>query len=200
MSTGYTSDIVNDISFEKFVLRCARAFGALITMREDPWDDEIPDEFIPSDYHKRELIDINSKLKSLKNMSMEEINRKSSLEYIKVIESYNERQTDVNNLKDKYLLMLIKVKNWNPPTIDHQELKRFMIQQIEDSIKFDCNLTYDKEPICLDGKMWLKKEVDNYLWDINYHIEQYKEEVERCEMQTKWVKQLKESLYNKQLE
>ena len=38
MPTGYTLDLYNgkDITFEEFVLKCARAFGALIDMRDEP--------------------------------------------------------------------------------------------------------------------------------------------------------------------
>lgn len=36
MPTGYTDAIKDGISFNQFILSCARAFGALITMRDEP--------------------------------------------------------------------------------------------------------------------------------------------------------------------
>ena len=34
--TGYTSKIAQDITFKDFVMSCARAFGALVTLRDKP--------------------------------------------------------------------------------------------------------------------------------------------------------------------
>ena len=44
MPTGYTYDLYDgkDIEFPDFVMKCARAFGALIEIRDDPMDAAIP--------------------------------------------------------------------------------------------------------------------------------------------------------------
>lgn len=55
MPTGYTWDIKDEITFEQFIMNCARAFGALVEMRDEPRDKKIPDELKPSDYHNKEL-------------------------------------------------------------------------------------------------------------------------------------------------
>ena len=55
MPTGFTCDIKDGITFERFALNCARAFGALINMRDDSLDAEIPDEIKPSDHHVKAL-------------------------------------------------------------------------------------------------------------------------------------------------
>ncbi len=53
MPTGYTQAIVDNpnLSFKSFVLQCSRAFGALVTMRDDDNNAPIPDEIKPDDYH-----------------------------------------------------------------------------------------------------------------------------------------------------
>ena len=69
MPTGYTLELYDgkDITFEEFVLKCARAFGALINMRDEPRDAPIPERFEPSYYHLKELIKAKSGQKKLKN-------------------------------------------------------------------------------------------------------------------------------------
>lgn len=43
MPTGYTADLMEKgMEFKPFVLQCARAFGALITMRDDSLDAPSP--------------------------------------------------------------------------------------------------------------------------------------------------------------
>ena len=194
MATGYTSEIANGISFEKFVLQCARAFGALISMRDDPWDAEIPNEFVPSDYHKNEMLAREEELGSLMSMPEEWANEQAAMQYEKEWLAYNKHLINVANIKDKYLSMLIKVKAWQPPTVDHNELKEFMIKQIVDSINWDCDISHVESPVLLDGKTWLAERIDSCSWDINYHAKEYQKEVEGCSGRTKWVQELKKSL------
>lgn len=64
MPTGYTAPIYEgkQITFPEFAMQCARAFGALIDMRDDPMDSPIPDAFVPDTYHARELVKAREQL------------------------------------------------------------------------------------------------------------------------------------------
>lgn len=50
MPTGYTYPVCEGkiTEFPDFALSCARAFGALISMREEPMDAPLPDEIAAS--------------------------------------------------------------------------------------------------------------------------------------------------------
>jgi hypothetical protein len=54
MPTGYTAAIKDGISFQQFAMACARAFGALVMMRDEPSSAPIPD-FQPSNFHVEHL-------------------------------------------------------------------------------------------------------------------------------------------------
>lgn len=56
MPTGYTHKIKDGMTFKEYALRCARNFGALMDMRDDPMDAPIP-IFTPSGYHEEKLIE-----------------------------------------------------------------------------------------------------------------------------------------------
>lgn len=73
MPSGYTSDIYEgkDISGKDFILKCARAFGATIMMRDEPLDKEIP-VFEPSTYYIEVLEKAKNELEKYKKMSTEE--------------------------------------------------------------------------------------------------------------------------------
>lgn len=43
-----------NFTFPEFAMRCARNFGALIMMRDEPLDAPIPEKFEPSGYYKKE--------------------------------------------------------------------------------------------------------------------------------------------------
>jgi hypothetical protein len=56
MPTGYTADIKNGISFKTFAMNCARAFGACVTLRDEPGGgDKIPEAFEASTYHAQQV-------------------------------------------------------------------------------------------------------------------------------------------------
>lgn len=73
MPTGYTADLMEKgMEFKPFVLQCARAFGALITMRDDSLDAPIPEKFEPDDYHIKKLAEAIQEQKRLQSMTDDE--------------------------------------------------------------------------------------------------------------------------------
>jgi hypothetical protein len=193
MPTGYTSKISDGISFNDFVLNCARAFGALVTLRDD-MSASIPDSFEPSDWDKKELDKYLLKFDDLNNLSILDANKLSLQEFEENYKRKLEYIAKANELKNKYESMLSQVKKWIPPSSEYQNLKDFMISQIEDSIKFDCNTTYYGEVKLLSGEDWLKKEKENCIRSIEYHTKENNEEIERVSSRNQWIKQLKNSL------
>lgn len=194
MSTGYTSLIENGITFKDFTLKCARAFGACVTMRDEPFNRPIPDKFEPSEYHREELEKYKLNLENIKDISIEDAKIKAEKEYNDAKTNYITSLKEKFSLKEKYELMLKQVKNWQPPTKDHKELKNFMIQQIESSINFDCNVSYTIQPKLKSPEEWLNGEINKCLKSIDYHLEQYNKEVNNCKERTEWIQALKKSL------
>jgi len=196
MPTGYTNAIKDGISFEVFILHCARAFGALVTMRDDSSDAEIPESFQPTDYHQKHIQTINEKLSALDVISPEEVVSEAWRKYDKETQYKKNRIRDANNLRAKYAEMLLQVKLWNPPTPDHKGLKEFMVKQIEESVDFDCDTSYylKKKPTLLTGQQWIEGERDKLLFELDYHTKEDIKEKERVANRNAWVKALRDSL------
>lgn len=196
MPTGYTAAIENGISFEEYAMNCARAFGALITMRDDPPDAKIPDEFVPSDYANKLMEDAQAKLARLRAMSDEDADAGARAAYDAVCASHAQAIGKANALRRKYSDMLRKVIDWVPPSSDHVELKKFMVSQINESIEFDCSTRYynENKPVRMTGKEWRAKEIAAALRDIEYYSRQHREELDRVAKRSEWVRQLRTSL------
>ncbi len=194
MPTGYTAKVEDgDITEVKdYILSCSRAFGALIHMREDSSEIEIKDR-IPSTYYKEQLEKTQKELEAFKLLTDDEIKEKIKKSHLNMIEEYSQMYKN-GELKNKtYDKMLNKVKLWIPPTDEHIELKKFAINQIEIS-KSDFHLSYkDKTPdiVSVEG---YKSEMITYFNDniIRYN-NMYKEELEKCEENNKWIKDLVDS-------
>ncbi len=194
MSTGYTENIKNGVSFENFVLQCARAFGALVTLRDESLTSNVPNEIKPNNYHYDSWKLAKEKYKKYKKMSLKDAKELAKKEYDRRLEEYNQTINNTRDLEKKYIDMLRKVQNWKPPTKNHINLKNFMIEQIKDSMKFDCNMTYFNPPALLSPKEYKKEYLKMFINDKKYHLTHYKKEIKSCKEKTKWIQDLKKSL------
>jgi hypothetical protein len=198
MPTGYTDAITDTMTLEQFALRCARAFGALIEMRDDHLDAPIPEAFQPSPYSVERLEKAKARVAEVSAMTIEDAaadlkaeNKRREKELAKSIARSKDTRT-------RYERMLAMVDAWEPPTSEHVRLKTFMQEQITSSIQWDCHdeetLTRYSGPIEATPKEWLAKlkvaadeelaRAENYLT----------EETERAKGRTDWVRALRESL------
>lgn len=198
MSTGYTAAIADGISFEQFVMRCARGMGALVMMREYPMDAPIPERFEPSDYHVRKLEEANAALAKLRAMSFDEANAAAREAFAAEVKSNDEAIAQIRALRAKYEAMLAQVRAWTPPTLDHENFKRFMTEQLTESIWFDCNEDYYQEhqPKPKTGEQWLDDQIAAAMCDVGYHTRKHAQEVERTESCNNWLHSLRASLAN----
>ncbi len=195
MPTGYTAQVIEGVSFKKFVLQCARAFGACVTMRDEANDKEIP-VFKVSSYHSDNIKKVRERLATLKGVTLEVADMMTLTEFNNEVKYNEEHIAERGETKAQYLKMLSLVREWQPPTPEHVSLKDFMIQQLEGSIKSDCSISYytDNPPKLLTGREWLSKEINASMRSIAYHEEELAEEAQRVEGRNLWVSQLKESL------
>lgn len=195
MPTGYTADIKDGISFEEFVLNCAKAFGACISMRDLPSGTPIPQKFQPSLYNATALAKAQEELRRLEDMPEAEAIALRTAEYQEEERSRLKRLEENKKQLEAYRAMLDKVKAWTPPSTEHLELKSFMVKQLEESIKFDDMTKYYSEPtLLLRIHDYMKAKEDKAKADIKYHQEKHAEELQRTEERNLWISQLRESL------
>lgn len=196
MPTGYTVEIANDISFKDFVMRCSRAMGATIMMRDEPFDAPIPERFEPSDYHAKKINEAIANIVLLEGMSETEAEIEADKSYLSALDRHNQRIAEKKELLKKYEAMLNQVNTWEPPSEDHAGLKKFMVEQITSSIDFDCDTTFytNHQPKRLTGAEWRQQELKEANRTLTYHKEENQEEIERTESRNEWLKKLRDSL------
>ena len=198
MPSGYTSKIYEgeEVSGKEFLLTCARAFGACIEMRDEDSDVPIPEKFEVSGYHEKNLKDAIDRLAKYKSMSVQEADLLSQAEFEKDEKHRLEEIEKGISLKSRYDKTLNEVEKWIPPTDEHKELKEYAINQLKESIKFDCPIDYYLENTTkkLAGQQWLDSKIAGCLKNIEYHSIEQDKEIERINGRNNWIKQLRESL------
>ncbi len=194
MPTGYTATLMEKgQTFQEFIMGCARAFGALIAMRDSPNDAPIPDKFEPSDYHAKRLIESREKLAKLKAMTDAEKESFGHTEKdadIERIEQWLEKARAQNKRLEN---MAAQVQAWNPPTNDHRELKDFMLQQIsisKNTLDYTSLAAATEKPAIA----YYVSAISEAAQSIKYHTEENSKEIEHINGRTEWVRQLRESI------
>ena len=200
MPTGYTVPIYEgeeNFTFKKFAMRCARDFGALIEMRGEPLDAEIDFDkcFQPSDYYKKALERVEKEYQEFLDNppTAEELSKKYDEKVNNDFEKFLERKESRKVLQERYAAMLEQVKAWEPPTEEHNNLKEFMISQLQESMDYDC-IVYSPYTDDREEYIMYHMSPEPLLKEIAYYKERYEKEVELCNNRKQWVMQLMESL------
>ena len=193
MATGYTCEIKNGQTFKEFIMGCAKAFGALVTMRDEPADAKIP-IFKPSTHHQENVDKLKAELVSYEKMSPEDCTARALSAFEKAKDSYNKSLCKKAALSLKYDSMTIEVEAWKPPTDDHVGLKDFMLDQIKISKENDCNTSYISIPKKQTGDEWLAENLEISMQSLAYHTKEIKEDKTKIDGRNEWVADLKKSL------
>lgn len=145
MPTNYTSDIYRGekVTFEGFALHCAKAF-CLHEIIKDNWKGP-----------RLKDPDIEYLFRDIKETKKKKIKTKSEFEVFKVerIAELKDALEKTNVSQKRYEDMLEKVNAWSPPSQEYNELKNFMIAELERSIKEDCS-----KEIC----DWYKQHIEKW--------------------------------------
>ncbi len=193
MPTGYTAGILEGETFEQYALQCAKAFGALVMMRDEPSDAPIPDQFEPSPYYKEQLEKAKKEFARLNDLTKKGWEKEWNEQYELTIKSNESYRRKNNEDRAKYEAMLVKAKSYKAPTPDHQNYANFLVSQIEESIKFDCGYKYP-DPIKLPLDIFISESLKKAQDNIIYYNKSYCEELDRIESRNNWIKELKKSL------
>lgn len=199
MPSAYTAILgeTEDMKLKDFAMLCARNFGALMCMRDEPLSAPIPERFEPEPYFKESLDKAQKDYDDFIALSDEEKVAYLERQYSEMVESNIKDHEKSNKKKDvlrrRYNAMLLKVVKWNPPTPEHVNLKEFMIKQIHDSIKWDCS---EYKAIIPDKEVWcnVKRQVEMRKNTLKICREAYEKHIKAVASQNKWLSDLRESL------
>lgn len=195
MPTGYTADVKDGkiTEFPEFAMRCARAFGALVEMRDAPNDAKVPERFEPSSYYAEQMEERRATVERLRTMTVAEADEAAESDYRENVERVRKWNAEKLETENRYKAMLAKVVEWEPPSEDHVELKKFMLQQLHESINFDCGEPY-AEPVRKTAEVWLAEQIAEADRRLAYISEEYAKELKRVENRNRWLAELRSSL------
>lgn len=202
MPTGYTSYIKDGeiTSGKEFLKLCTRAFGIAIDLKDESLDVPTPNHFEPHPYYEKAYKDSLVSREKAYSMTLEEVKEDIISKYndnkgraAKILEEYKDEDK-------KYLKVREEVEKWIPPTPEHENLKKFCLEQIDMSLNTGLYEWYEKD---------INKELDTSDDTVRKYIDNLKdyadeklkrayknwqEELRRVEEKNLWMKQFLDSL------
>lgn len=202
MPTGYTSYIKDGkiTSGKEFLKLCTRAFGIAVDLKDESLDVPTPNHFEPHPYYEKAYKDSLVSREKAYSMTLEEVKEDIISKYndnkgraAKILEEYKDEDK-------KYLKVREEVEKWIPPTPEHENLKKFCLEQIDMSLNTGLYEWYEKD---------INKELDTSDDTVRKYIDNLKdyadeklkrayknwqEELRRVEEKNLWMKQFLDSL------
>ena len=204
MPTGYTYYIQSGkiTSGKEFLKLCTRAFGVAVDLKDRSLDIPTPARFKLDPYYKKSYDEAVKSQNEIYNMTFEEAKNR-------MIDSYNNSRTSaiecIKKCKEedeKYLKVKEEVEKWIPPTSEHENLKKFCLEQIDMSLNKSIYEFYEEK---LNKELDVSdKGVENYISelkesadkDVERAYKKWQEEIKRTEEKNLWMKLFLDSLEN----
>ena len=195
MPTGYTAKVDDGslTDLRDYMLICARAFGALIMMRDDPLDAPIPEKLEPSTrYYDERIADLTAEIADLTAMTADQALTKSLAHNDGIRQRHREYEASEQVRLHRHLAMIEKVQAWTPPTPDHVEYKEFMLQQLRISSEH-MGMSRPLPPMEI-GEVWRAERLADLKASLAITTKHRAEETERTASRQGWVDSLRASL------
>ena len=195
MPTGYTADVIEkNITFREFALRCMRAFGALVSLRDEDMR-KVVTEVPLRDYHKKSLAKAKILLCAFNSLTPA-IQADNAVLAIK--ESYERsKESRKRAIEENKRLnrMIAQVKKWKPPTPEHIRYKEFMLEQLTISLS-DLKYYAVKKPNTSKKAIaaWIESRRSELERNVAYHAEYWAKDLKNNAEANAWIKAIIKSL------
>jgi hypothetical protein len=193
MPTGYTAKLADgEQTFYEFVWGCARAFGALVMMRELPLDAPITDDRLLDHWARERVLEAQAQL--AERVKKKDKEQRAAYEHEKAERAGSLAALEATRIRRlrRYHAMLLMCRAWHPPSAEHVRLKEFMIEQLETSITVDCEPW--KPPAFPPFEQWRAESQAELERALSRAEASDKEEIERNEKRLRWVHELRLSV------
>lgn len=194
MPTGYTAGVIDGTmtDFRDFALQCARAFGACIMQRDDPMH-EPPKPREVASYYGDAVQRAEAEVLELEGMTAADVATACELEYQRAAEAYSHSQRKAHEARQRIEAMLVALCEWRPPTPDHVGLRDFMVEQLQQTMKWD-GQPWGDPPRLRTASEYVTEERRRRLDAVKSATQSLSDEQRRVREANEWITALYESL------
>ena len=193
MTTGYVYPVAKGViaTFPAFAMSCARAFGALVHMREEGANATITPR-VPSDYYPKAIESLAERLATIKGMTTDEIDVQQRSNQESASARATRYRTEWEQETARIDTMLAEVEAWTPPTVQHQNLKTFMAEQLR--ISRSDKPYAPHMPTMQEAEAWRAEQIETLEDQIDGHTKYMEADVKSCRDANDWIAALAASV------
>lgn len=194
MTTAYTAILEEKqgVTFNEFAWRCARAFGALLCLRDSGLDVPIPEKIVPDETYEQNITVLKESIRRLEQMSDDVAEVEAKKDHESWVASGDAiRATDAEK-KRVHEAMLARVEAWVPPTPAHEGLKDFMRQQIADGLPAFSYEWPKRER--LSGNAWRAERIGEIKRQLAAAEQDWRRACQRADEANAWLRALRSSV------
>lgn len=193
--TGITSDIENGniMTGRDFLMSCAKACGIIPRTGAE--------RFEPDKYYKLSLKPLIESMKKLRNESVDDARERMVKEHKREVYRATCSVIKYEAINESYRMIREQIAKWTPPNEACEELKKFALQQIDDSIYDDewlesCAKPIYEKPDFTDETVFYRlfDEMADLTKEYERRKERYEKAVKRAESQNRVMKEFIDSL------
>lgn len=202
MPTGYTAYIQDGkvATGKEFLKLCTRAFGIAVDLKDKPLSVPTPEYFKPDPYYENKYKESLKSKDKVYHMSFEEAKEDMISKFKNNKESAEKCLKRYKSEDEKYLKVRAEVEKWIPPTPEHENLKKFCLEQIDISLNTNLYKWCEED---INKKLDISdKAVNDYIEDLkksedekvkrNYN--HWQAEIKRTNERNQWMEQFLNSL------
>lgn len=197
MPTGYTAPVMDGevTELRDYLLLIARAFGGFIHQRDEGSD--VPPRAPEFDsYHARSLPGAKADLQRYQQMTLEQAEKLQDEEIAATLKRNEESVAKAAVISHRYEHMIEQVDKWQPPTEEHEGIKKLALEQLHDSIKFD-GTGYIVATERLPAQRWLDIKIAKARESVERHTEGLRKDKISHAKRVAWVETFFASLPEK---
>lgn len=191
MPTGYTAAVQDGsiTTLRDYALLCARGFGAFLPMRDAPADAPLtlPPPADTAYYDQR-----IAEAERILALPLADLQTMAADQNAEALRRHNEREAARALHETRYRAVLYQVRAWVKPSEDFANFKAFMVEQLEQSIEFDC--LPGASVNAPRGDITPESILESARADLEHCTQQRNAEIARAADRRRWAVALMESL------
>ena len=171
-------------------------------MRDEPLSKPVPTQFEPNPYYKNDYEKTVETRNKYRQMTFEEAKKELIEKHKKDIESAKKSLDEFVAEDERYMKVRDEIEKWIPPTSEHENVKKFALNQIDISLNTDmreyCNKELNKDLDISDEAVHLYMNEINEFYEnsVTRAYKDWQEELKKTADKNMWMKQFLDSLEN----
>lgn len=176
-----------------FALHCARNLSLFFELRDELSDSSLPQSFTPRSHYSERVEKLEAEIATVSSWSETEAESSAQAFFQERQQAYDAAVETIKVRRQRYTQMREDVDAWQPPTEEHEFLKKHMIELLEQDAPSE-SMTYLIMPQPISGRQYKQVRLEELRKQLAQAIKERDDDIERSRIRTAWTDELRQSL------